>query len=497
MNQKLLVVILDGWGLNKDYEGNAIARAKTPTFDRLMAEYPSAILEASGLSVGLPQGQMGTSEVNHLTIGAGRVMFQDLVRINKAIEEGSFFENRYLVSAVEAAKKNHSRLHILGLLSDGGVHSHITHIQALLQMAKDQGLKKVQVHVFTDGRDTLPRSALDYIEALEKTMSDLGVGRIASVVGRYFAMDRDNNWDRTDKGFELLTLGKASVMSSAAAGIEASYEKGIADEYIEPIWIEGSERLKAKDAVIFANFRNDRTRQLTQRLIEQGPDDLTLVTMTQYHPGFGVEVAFSPLAIEPTLGEVISKEGLRQLRITETEKFAHMTYFLNCKHEEPLEGEDRIMLDSYSDIKTHDERPEMRAPQIVEEIVQDMKVGGHEVIFTNICNGDMVGHTGNIPAAIQGCEVVDEGLERLLLAAKKYGYEVIITADHGNADEMLDEISGEILTAHSLNPVPFILVSDRYKELKFSEGTLIDVAPTILTMLGLRTPKEMTGQSLV
>jgi 2,3-bisphosphoglycerate-independent phosphoglycerate mutase len=500
-NDKVLLVILDGWGVKEPYEGNAIAKAKTPFYDRLWHSNPRAILEVSGEAVGLPEGQMGTSEVNHLTIGAGRIAYQDLVRINKAAAEGGFDTNPTFLKAFAHVKKHQSTLHIKGLLSPGGVHSHQEHIYALLKSAAKQGVRRVYLHVFTDGRDTLPKSAQKFVEELEDKIREIGVGKIASIAGRYYAMDRDHNWDRIDKAFTVLTEPGDRPFKSAREAIEAAYTKGITDEHIEPVRLEvepGEEGcIASNDAVIFVNFRNDRPRQLTKRFLEKGPENLFYATMTQYSPEYQVQVAFLPTGIEKTLGETLATAGVKQLRITETEKFAHLTFFLNCKREEPYEGEDRIMLDSYSDIKTHDEKPEMRAGDIAQYIVQDMEAGRHQVIMTNICNGDMVGHTSNMAAAIRGIEAVDEALAKIIPAAQSHGYQVIITADHGNAEEMIDEKTGEALTQHSLNPVPFILIASKYPELKRDTGLLTDVAPTILTMLGIPVPEVMTGTSLI
>lgn len=499
--KKVIVIILDGWGLRSAEEGNAIRMAKTPNFEKFWLKFPHAVLQASGEAVGLPEGQMGTSEVNHMTIGAGKVLFQDLVRINRSIKDKSFFRNKAIIAAFEHVKKHQSTLHIKGLISPGGVHSHQEHVYALLKGAKAYGIEKIYLHVFTDGRDTLPQSAIRYVQELQDFIDNLGVGKIASISGRYYAMDRDHNWERTDKAFELLIKGKGKKFKSALEAIEDSYARGTTDEFIEPRAVElgpGEEgTISTNDAVVFVNFRNDRPRQLVERFLEKGPKNLEYVTMAQYNPDYEVRVAFPPVKIKHSLGEVISQAGLRQLRITETEKFAHLTFFLNCKREEAFEGEDRMMLDSYSDIKTHDERPEMRTPDITREIIQAIKAGTHEVIFTNLCNGDMLGHTGDMKAAIKGLETVDEAIGGIVKEGKKRGFEVIITADHGNAEEMIDEKTGGLVTAHTTNPVPFILISSKWKKLNRDEASLQDVAPTVLKLLGLGQPKEMTGMSLV
>lgn len=499
--QKTMLIVLDGWGLNKDYEGNAITRAKTPTFDRLWQEYSTATLEASGESVGLPEGQMGTSEVNHFTIGAGKIVFQDLVRINHAIDNEDFAHNKALKATLEHVKKNDSTLHLMGLLSDGGVHSHLNHFVALLKAAKLAGVQQVCVHAFSDGRDTAPQSSLGYIQALESEMEKIGIGEIVSLVGRYYAMDRDHNWDRTNLAYHLLTERDGEKFSSATKAATASHQAGITDEFIKPCVIETKLGDKAKvqpgDGLVFVNFRNDRPRQLTETFLKHDLENLFFTTMTRYNPFFKTHVMFDPQDVELCLGQVISEAGLKQVRITETEKFAHMTYFLNCKHEEPFEGEDRVMFDSYSDIPTHDHRPEMRVHDIAKEIVGQLERGDHQAIFTNLCNPDMVGHTGNIPAAIAACEAVDQALATIIPVALANDYTVLLTADHGNADKMLDEETGEVITSHSLNPVPLILISKHFSELKRRSGLLIDLAPTIISMLGLEKPQGMTGESFI
>lgn len=499
MKKKLLVIILDGWGLRDSEVGNATKMAKTPNFSNYWNSYPHCSIEAAGLAVGLPEGQQGTSEVNHSIIGAGRIIYQDLVRINNSIKDGSFFKNQALLSAMEFAKKNNSSLHIFGLISDGGVHSHNTHIYALLKMAKDNGVKKVFVQAFTDGRDTLPTSGLGYLKELQAKMGEIGVGKIATICGRYFPMDRDHNWERVEKAYSLLTKGVGTNFSTIDEAMKNWYAKNVIDEFIEPTIIDDSKEalIKENDAIIFANFRIDRPRELTERFLAQGPINLKFVTMTQYSSEYkNIEVAFNPEEVKNVLGEVISKAGLKQVRITETEKFAHLTFFMNYKRNDPFEGEDRIMLDSYSDIKTHDERPEMRAPDITKEILQDINNNIHQVIFTNICNCDMVGHTGNIPAAITGIETIDKSLGEIIPAAQKNNYDVIITADHGNAEEMISE-KGEMETSHTTNPVPFILISAEFKSLNRNLGEMQDIAPTILKILEIGQPKEMTGKSLV
>lgn len=467
--ERVILIVLDGWGLRDVKSGNAIRQAKTPNYDRYWHQYPHAVLQASGEAVGLPEGQIGTSEVNHMTIGAGRIIFQDLVRINKSIEDKSFFRNKAMITAFEHVKKHNSTLHLKGLISPGGVHSHQEHVYALLQAAKLYGIAKIYIHVFTDGRDTLPRSAIRYVRELQEYLDRIGVGKIASISGRYYAMDRDHRWDRTDKTFELLIEGREKKYPNARQVIEEFYQRGATDQFIEPSLVEVGPGEKgtiaSNDAVVFVNFRSDRPRQLVERFLEKGPKNLTYATMTQYHPDYRVEVMFPPIEIRNSLGEVISRAGLCQLRVTETEKFAHLTFFLNCKREGAFEGEDRIMLDSYSDIKDYDECPKMRTLDIAREIIQAITGLTHEVIFTNLCNGDMVGHTGNLKAAIQGIEVIDQALGKIVSTGQKHGFQIIITGDHGNAEEMIDQETGDFLTAHTTNPVPFILISNRCQKL--------------------------------
>lgn len=498
---KLLLLVLDGWGVTNKYHGNAIATANTPYYDSLIDDHPFSVVESSGEAVGLPDGQMGTSEVNHMTIGAGKVLYQDLVRISNKIKDGSFFDNPSFIKAFEHVKKNNSTLHLKGLVSTGGVHSHHDHMIALIEAAKKHGVEKVYLHIFTDGRDTRPSSAATYIEHLETEIKRIGLGQIASIAGRYYAMDRDHNWDRTDKSFNVLTKREGEKYASAKEALESSYKAGVTDEYVVPACIEvgpGEEgAICSHDAVIFVNFRIDRARQLTERFLSQGPEDLKYVTMTQYSPEYQVEIAYPLEEVGSTIGQVISEAGLKQLRVTETEKFPHMTYFLNCKKEEAWEGEDRMMFDSNSDIKTHDEKPEMRTMDIAQFLASDIESESHDAIFANLCNADMVGHTGNIEAAIKGVETIDKALKLIIDSAKKHGYDVIITADHGNAEEMRDKETGAKLSAHTTNLVPFILISNRYHKLAHSIGSLVDVAPTVLTVMGLPIPSDMTGQSFV
>jgi 2,3-bisphosphoglycerate-independent phosphoglycerate mutase len=499
---KLITVILDGWGLNIPYEGNAVYKAKTPTFDRLWQGKSTALVQTSGEYVGLPKGQMGNSEVGHMSIGSGRVIYQDLVKINKAIEDGSLYDKDVLVKAIKHVRQNDSKLHIKGLYSPGGVHSHHKHIDALLRLADKHDLDpdQVIVHVITDGRDVPPKSAKADLKHLESVIKELGVGKISSLVGRYYAMDRDHNWDRTDQAFDLLTKGKGQQFDSIIKALEESYQEGVNDEFVKPAKIGPKDEglIEEGDAVIFANFRADRPRQLVERFIEKGPADLFYATMTTYNSEFeGVEVVFPEKKVDQTLSETISQAGLKQLHITETVKYPHLTFFLNGKHEHPFSGEDRDMVKTYSDIETHDEKPQMRAPEIKEKILDDIEAEKHQFIITNFANGDMVGHTGNIDAAVKGCEVVDHALSEIIQAAHQHNYQVLILADHGNCEQLIDEKSGEEITAHSTNPVPLIMVSSEFEEFNRYTGSLVDIAPTILTMLHLDVPPEMTGRSFV
>jgi 2,3-bisphosphoglycerate-independent phosphoglycerate mutase len=500
---KVMLLILDGWGLYKEYEGNAIELAKTPFFDELWQKYPTAVLEASGESVGLPQGQMGTSEVNHFTIGVGKVLFQDLVKINKAIDDGGFVENVAFNQQFDHVLKHQSTLHVVGLLSDGGVHSHQEHIHALVKAATEKGVKRVLVHVITDGRDTSPHGGSGYLQKLETVLAELGVGKVASVGGRYFAMDRDNNWDRTDKYMTMLLKGDAPRFSSARKVIDASYEKQTTDEFIEPALIEAAVgenySIQPNDAVIVANFRSDRPRQLVQRLIEAKLDNVPLVTMTNYNRDFSthVSVAFPPDEKPISVGQVIADAGLKQLRTAETEKYIHVTYFINGKREDKLPGEDHLKYDSYTDIPTHDHRPAMRTPDIATGMVKALAENKYDVVIANLCNADMLGHTGNIPAAIEGCQTVDAALTKIVPAALAKGFTILITADHGNAEVMIDPETNEPMTSHTTNPVPFIVVSETYDKLTKSSGSLADIAPTMLEILGLPKPQGMTGHSFV
>lgn len=510
MKGPLCLIIMDGWGINPNTEGNAIALADTPVLDNLSRSYPTTTLSASGLSVGLPRGQMGNSEVGHLNIGAGRVVYQDFTRISKAIEDGDFSKNPVLLDAMSQVKANGSSLHVMGLLSDGGVHSHVEHLFALIDMAKKNGIERLHIHAFLDGRDTPPRSALTYIKSTEDYIKKTGLGEIATVTGRYYAMDRDKRWDRVEQAYNAIVLGEGVEADSAAQAVENSYARGEGDEFVKPAVIKRNGAtvglLGDKDAVIFFNFRTDRTREITQALNHDGfngferkklPALSSFVCMTEYDESFGLPVAFPSVKLTNIFGEVISKAGLSQLRIAETEKYAHVTFFFNGGLEEPYPKEDRRLIPSPQEVATYDLKPEMSAPQVTNEVVSCIESGKYDVIVLNYANTDMVGHTGFIDAAKRAVETVDACVGRVADAVKSRGGKALITADHGNAEQMVDYETRAPYTAHTCNAVPFILVDDERKNGKLREGILADIAPTMLEMLGLPVPKEMEGKSLI
>ena len=505
----IALIIMDGWGIGDPKDpNNAIAVGKTPNLDGLVAKYPNARLQASGGYVGLPDGQMGNSEVGHTNIGAGRIIYQELTRITKAIKDGDFFENEALLAAIHDAKKNGGALHLMGLVSPGGVHSHSQHLYGLLELAKKQGLQEVYVHAFLDGRDVPPASAAEYLEELEAKIKEIGVGKVAVISGRYYAMDRDKRWERVVKAYDAIAKGEGKTAKSSAEAIQASYAdksekpEGVTDEFVVPVVIDGYKGMKSGDGVIFFNFRPDRARELTHAFTDETFDGfprveglkLSFTTMTQYEKGLNVKIAYPPQSIQNTLGEVVSKAGLKQLRIAETEKYAHVTFFFNGGVEKEYEGEDRILVPSPK-VATYDLQPEMSAIEVTDKVVEAIKSGKYDFIILNYANGDMVGHTGVLPAAIKAVETVDACVGRFVEALQSVGGEVVIIADHGNADVMVDPASKEPFTAHTTNPVPVICVSDRVKSIQ--EGALCDVAPTLLTLAGLEIPKEMTGKVLV
>ena len=500
-----VLMILDGYGLNDKCEHNAVCEAKTPIMDQLMSQCPYVKGQASGLAVGLPDGQMGNSEVGHLNMGAGRVVYQELTRITKAIQDGDFFENEELVKAVENAKANNSALHLFGLLSDGGVHSHITHVFGLLELAKRKGLEKVYVHCFLDGRDTPPTSGKEFVAELEKKMQQLGIGEVASVMGRYYAMDRDKNWDRVQKAYDVLTKAEGEKAESACAGIQASYDKEVNDEFVVPFYVEKDGKpvatIQDGDSVIFFNFRPDRSREITRAFCDddfKGFDrvrkDITFVCFSDYDPTIpNKEVAFHKIAITNTFGEWLAAHDMKQARIAETEKYAHVTFFLNGGREEKFDGEERILVASPK-VATYDLQPEMSAPEVAEKLVAALGEKKFDFICLNFANGDMVGHTGVYEAIVKAVKAVDKCVSEVVEAARANGYEVVMIADHGNADNAVNA-DGTPNTAHSLNPVPIVVVSDRVKSVH--DGILADVAPTGRRLMGLEQPAEMTGKALV
>lgn len=508
MKKPTVLLILDGYGERKEKEGNAIALAKTPVMDRLKKEFPYVEGQASGLFVGLPDGQMGNSEVGHMNMGAGRIVYQELTRITKSIQDGDFFENKALKAAVEHCKKEDSALHFMGLVSSGGVHSHIEHIYGLLELAKRAGLKKVYLHAFLDGRDTPPDSGKSFLLAVEKKMQELGVGEIATISGRYYAMDRDKNYDRVEKAYRAMVDGTGEKASSVEEAIDASYAKKVYDEFVLPTVIEKDgavHTVSDGDAMIFFNFRPDRAREICHAFcdddfsfFERGVrKNLFFVCFTDYDPTIpNKHVAFEKEEIHNTLGEVVSNLGKNQLRIAETEKYAHVTFFFNGGKEEPYENEDRILVPSPKEVPTYDLKPEMSCYTVTEKLTEAIRSGKYDLVVANFANPDMVGHTGVLPAAIKAIEVVDECMGKVVDAVESMHGNLFILADHGNADIMIDEKTGEPYTAHTTNPVPFILVSEEKHKLR-EGGCLADVAPTLLELMGIPQPKEMTGKSLL
>jgi 2,3-bisphosphoglycerate-independent phosphoglycerate mutase len=470
------LVILDGWGLAPPGPGNAVELANTPVFDKLWAEYPHTTLEASGEAVGLPPGQMGNSEVGHLTIGSGRVLFQDLMRVNKSIEDGSFFEIPALVGAFERGESTH----LLGLVSYGGVHSHIDHLKALLRFAPE----KTWIHAFTDGRDVSPTSAV-------RDLAELATDRIATVSGRYYAMDRDQRWDRTDKAFEAIVDGRGVQGSDPVNEVQRSYDEGVTDEFIEPIVFPDRPRLGPDDSAIFFNFRPDRARQLTERLLAS---EFDVTTMTRYRDDFDCPVAFEEQDVHETMAEVCAEHGIRQLHVAETEKYAHVTYFFNGGREDEWAGERRILVPSPRDVPSYDHKPEMSAAQVADEFDKALAGDGYGFAIVNLANPDMVGHTGSIPAAVKAVEATDAALGRILAAVEREGGIALVTSDHGNAEEMLDA-DGNPQTAHTSNPVPLV-VTDPEVSLR-AEGELSDLVPTAISLLDLAKPLQMSGHNLL
>ena len=499
-----VLLIMDGFGLNDRHEANAVYEANTPNIDKLMEECPFVKGNASGLAVGLPDGQMGNSEVGHLNMGAGRIVYQELTRITKAIQDGDFFDNKAFLEAVENCKKNNSTLHLYGLLSDGGVHSHNTHLYALLELAKRQGLTDVCVHCFLDGRDTAPTSGKEFIEELEAKIKEIGVGQIASIEGRYYAMDRDNRWERVGKAYDAMVYGEGNKADNAVDAIKASYAADVTDEFVVPTVIDENGKISANDSVIFFNFRPDRAREITRTLVDDdftgferrnGRFPLYYVCMTQYDATMpNVDVAFKPASLENTFGEYIAKKGLSQLRIAETEKYAHVTFFFNGGVEAPFENEDRALINSPK-VATYDLQPEMSAYLVCDEVLKRIESDKYDAIILNYANCDMVGHTGVFDAAIAAVEAVDECVGKTVDAVLAKGGIALITADHGNADKMMEE-DGSPFTAHTTNLVPLIIAGAGNVLIR-EGGVLADLSPTMLKLMGLEQPKEMTGKSII
>ena len=506
-NKLTMLMILDGFGENANEKANAVKLAKTPNIDRLMKTCPTTDIHTSGLDVGLPEGQMGNSEVGHTNIGAGRIVYQELTRITKSIEDGDFFSNPEFVAAIENCKKYNSKLHIMGLLSDGGVHSHIRHLFGLLELAKRKDFEDVYVHCFMDGRDTPPSSGETYVTELEEKMKEKGIGKIATISGRFYAMDRDKRWQRVEKAYRALVDGEGEKSTSAISAVESSYQKEVFDEFIEPTVIMNGEKpvatIEKHDSVIFYNFRPDRAREITRTLVDkefnefetQKDLDLYYVCMTSYDETMpNVHIAFKKEELKNTFGEYISEHNLTQLRIAETEKYAHVTFFFNGGEEKQYKGEDRILVPSPK-VETYDLKPEMSAYEVTDKVVEAINSQKYNCIILNYANPDMVGHTGSLEAAIKAIETIDECVGRVVEAINNQSGVLLITADHGNAEQMIDYKTGEPHTAHTTNPVPLILVG--MENAKLREGRLADLAPTMLDIIGLDKPEEMTGESLI
>ena len=505
MKKPLILMILDGFGIGKKGEeaANAILAADTPNIDRLFAENPLTQIGASGMDVGLPDGQMGNSEVGHTNIGAGRIVYQELTRITKTIDEDKLKDNEEIVAAMDNALKNNSDLHLMGLLSPGGVHSHNTHLYGILELAKKKGLTNVYIHAFLDGRDVPPSSAAEYVEAAVKKCEEIGVGKIATVMGRYYAMDRDNRWERVEKAYSALVYGEGVKASCPVQAVKDSYANGVTDEFVIPIVVDGGATIKPNDSVIFYNFRPDRAREITRTLVDpdfngferkNGFFPLFYVCMTQYDATMpNVHIAFKPQTLKNTMGEYISSLGMKQLRIAETEKYAHVTFFFNGGVEKVYDGEDRILVKSPS-VATYDLQPEMSAYEVKDKLIDAIKSGVYDMIILNFANCDMVGHTGVFEAAVKAVEAVDDCVGQVVDAILEMGGTAIITADHGNADKMIDD-DGSPFTAHTTNPVPFCVIG---YDCKLREGgVLADIAPTMLKIMGLAQPEEMSGKSII
>jgi 2,3-bisphosphoglycerate-independent phosphoglycerate mutase len=507
MKKPCVLLILDGWGKAAPGPGNAVSLARTPRMDRLLAAHPHCELKCMGRDVGLPDGQMGNSEVGHLNLGAGRIVYQDIMRINLAIEDGSLAANPVLTALAEATKAGSGRVHLMGLVSDGGVHSMQSHLEALVETLAGHGIADICVHAFLDGRDTPPRSGLGYVEQLEAFLARLGTGRIATVTGRYYAMDRDQRWERVEQASAALTEGRGLTAATPAEAVRDAYAAGENDEFVKPRVVlrdgKPSGLIGDGDAVLFFNFRADRARELTRALTEDAftgfarprkPALSGFVTMTRYDKNFDLPALFPPVSLDRILGNVVSERGHTQLRTAETEKYAHVTYFFNGGQETPFPGEDRELLPSPKDVPTYDFKPEMSVYKVTDTLVAALDSGKYDLVVCNFANLDMVGHTGVIPAAVKACEAVDECLGRVMDCVARMGGTLLVTADHGNAEDMLDE-NGNVKTAHSLNPVPFVYVGP--ERVWVRDGRLADVAPTILDIMDIPQPVEMTGASLL
>ena len=505
----ILLLIMDGYGLNPEREGNAIAQAKKPNLDRLFKDYPYTTLGAFGLDVGLPEGQMGNSEVGHLNFGAGRIVYQEITRIDKAIQDKTFFDNPVLTEAMEQVRKRDSSLHLLGLVSDGCVHSSMNHLYALLKMAKDKGVERLFVHAFLDGRDTSPTGGAGFIQQLVGKFKEYGIGRLATVAGRYYAMDRDKRWERVEKAYQAIVSGEGNQTSNIIDAINQSYKNKVTDEFVVPIVVRDDENqpagsIRKNDVGIFFNFRADRARELSYALADENfkesprPNNMTidLVNLTFYDENLKTKVAFPPMKMKNILGEVLSREGKRQLRIAETEKYAHVTFFFNAGEEKSFKGEDRILIPSPK-VPTYDLKPEMSAYEVTERVVTEIKSEKYDLIVLNYANPDMVGHTGILSAAVKALEAVDECVGKVITAVKEIKGIAMVTADHGNAEKMIDSNNGETFTAHTTNRVPFALIMNDFKGSLRSDGRLADVAPTILDLMSIKKPAEMEGINLM
>lgn len=500
----LALIILDGWGYREETTNNAILAANTPNLDRLFKEYPSTLISGSGLDVGLPDGQMGNSEVGHVNLGAGRVVYQDFTKITKAIDDGDFQQNPTLVAAIDDAVNAGKAVHLMGLFSPGGVHSHEDHIFAAIKMAHDRGAKAIYLHAFLDGRDTPPRSARSSLEKAQALFEELGTGKVASLVGRYFAMDRDKRWDRVEKAYNLITQGQSEhSANSAVEGLQAAYERGENDEFVSPTIIGDAVKMEDGDALLFMNFRADRARQISQVFVDDNFDGFDVsnkpalsqfVMLTQYSADLKAPAAYPPEALVNVMGEWLEKNNKTQLRISETEKYAHVTFFYSGGRESEFNGEERVLIPS-PDVATYDLQPEMNSEMLTDELVAAIESGKFDVIVCNYPNGDMVGHTGVFEAAVKACEAVDYSIGRVIAALEKSGGECLITADHGNAEQMVNEKTGQAHTAHTSEPVPFIYFGRNATPR--TGGTLSDVAPTMLHLLGMEQPKEMTGTPIM